>query len=80
MHEAYPHEYVDDEFIETATMREAFAPAHDSIVEHLHPYASKAEKDELYAKAGRRMLIGRMIHRWRRRKWTKRRSRPPAAV
>jgi glycosyltransferase involved in cell wall biosynthesis len=70
-HEAYPHEYVDDEFIETAILREAFAPALDSVVEHLHPDAGKAPKDELYSKAGRRRLIGSMIHRWRRRKWAR---------
>jgi glycosyltransferase involved in cell wall biosynthesis len=69
MHECYPHEYVDDEFIETAIMRNAFAPALDAIVEHMHPYAGKADDDELYSKAGRRMLIGRLIYRWRRRKW-----------
>jgi glycosyltransferase involved in cell wall biosynthesis len=73
MHEGYPHEYVDDEFIETATMRGAFAPALDSVVEHMHPYAGKAKNDELYSKAGRRMLIGRLIYKWRRRKWTKKR-------
>lgn len=69
LHEAYPHEYVDDEFIGTAIKREAFAPALDSIVEHLHPNSGKAAVDDLYSKAGRRMLIGRMIYLWRRRKW-----------
>jgi glycosyltransferase involved in cell wall biosynthesis len=69
LHERYPHEYVDDEFIETAKMRGAFVSAPDSIVEHLHPNSGKGEMDELYSKAGRRMLIGRMIFRWRRRKW-----------
>jgi glycosyltransferase involved in cell wall biosynthesis len=73
LHEAYPHEYVDDEFIETAVSRGAFVSAPDSIVEHLHPHTGKAEVDELYSKAGRRMLIGRQIYRWRRRKWAKKR-------
>ena len=72
LHEAYPHEFVDDEFIETAVSRDAFVAAHDSIVEHLHPHSGKAEVDELYSKAGRRMLIGRQIYRWRRRKWRRR--------
>ena len=69
LHETYPHEFVDDEFIETAIKREAFVPALDSVVEHLHPNSGKAELDELYSKAGRRMLIGRIIYLWRRRKW-----------
>ena len=72
LHEAYPHEFVDDEFIETAISRGAFVAAPDSVVEHLHPHSGKAEVDELYSKAGRRMLIGRQIYRWRRRKWRKR--------
>jgi glycosyltransferase involved in cell wall biosynthesis len=69
MHERYPHEYVDDEFIETAVKRGAFVSALDSVVEHLHPYAGKAPMDDLYSKAGRRMLQGRLIYRLRRRKW-----------
>jgi glycosyltransferase involved in cell wall biosynthesis len=70
LHERYLHEFVDDEFIGTAKKRNAFVSAHDSIVEHLHPYAGKAPKDELYSKAGRRMLVGWFIFRWRRRLWT----------
>ena len=69
LHERYPHEFVDDEFIETAKKRNAFVSAHDSVVEHLHPYAGKAAIDELYAKTGRRMLVGRIIFWWRRRLW-----------
>ncbi len=69
LHERYPHEYVDDEFIETAVKRGAFVSAPDSIVEHIHPHAGKADLDELYSKAGRRMLKGRLIYRWRRHKW-----------
>jgi len=69
LHEGYPHEFVDDEFIETAKKRNAFVHAPDSVVEHLHPYAGKAPLDELYSKAGRRMLIGRVRFLWRRRLW-----------
>jgi glycosyltransferase involved in cell wall biosynthesis len=70
LHEGYPHEYVDDEFVETAKHRHAFAHAADSIVEHLHPWAGKAAMDELYSKAGRRLLRGKMRYRWRRRLWS----------
>lgn len=69
MHERYPHEYVDDEFIQTAIKRGAFVHAPDSVVEHLHPYGGKAPLDELYSKAGRRMLVGRIVFRWRRHLW-----------
>jgi glycosyltransferase involved in cell wall biosynthesis len=69
LHEGYRHEFVDDEFIETAKRRNAFVHAPDSIVEHLHPYAGKAPKDELYAKAGRRMLLGRLVYLRRRHLW-----------
>ena len=35
--EEYVHEYVDNEFCETAKHRNAWAMAMDSIVEHMHP-------------------------------------------
>ena len=69
LHEGYPHEFVDDEFIETAVHRRAFVHAADSVVEHLHPFGGKAPTDALYAKAGRRLLVGRIRYRWRRRLW-----------
>jgi hypothetical protein len=70
MHEGYPHEFVDDEFIETAIRRGAFAHAADAIVEHLHPAAGKAPMDSLYIAAGRRLILGRLRYRWRRRLWS----------
>jgi len=69
LHEGYPHEYVDDEFIETAKKRGAFVHAPDSVVEHLHPFGGKAPMDALYSKAGRRLMLGRWRYRWRRRLW-----------
>jgi glycosyltransferase involved in cell wall biosynthesis len=71
LHERYPHEFVDDEFVQTAKARKAFAHAADSIVEHLHPLGGKAPIDELYAKAGRRELLGRLVFMRRRRLWRK---------
>lgn len=69
LHEGYPHEFVDDEFIETAKKRGAFAHAPDAVVEHLHPWAGKAPLDGLYSKAGRRLFLGRLRYRFRRRLW-----------
>lgn len=70
LHEGYPHEYVDDEFVGTARKRGAFASAPDSVVEHLHPQAGKAPLDELYAAQQQRMRAGRSLYRTRRALWT----------
>jgi hypothetical protein len=72
LHPGYWHEYVDDEFIGTAKSRGAFAFAHGSIVEHLHPSWGKAPTDELYAQQRRRMNHGRALYARRRRLWTSR--------
>lgn len=70
LHEGYPHEFVDDEFVETAKRRGAYAHAHDSLVEHLHPMVGKAPMDELYAGQRHRMRSGRRIFHSRRPLWT----------
>lgn len=70
LHEGYPHEFVDDEFIGTAIHRGAFAFAADSIVEHLHPLWGKAPTDELYDQHARRMRAGRRVFERRRFMWT----------
>jgi glycosyltransferase involved in cell wall biosynthesis len=70
LHEGYPHEFVDDEFVATAKHRKAYAHAHDSIVEHLHPDAAKAPMDALYAARPMRMRMGRKIFRRRSPLWT----------
>lgn len=69
LHEGYEHEWVDNEFIETARRRGAYAHAGDAIVEHLHPMAGKAESDALYAAAPERMRSGHRIFRQRRPLW-----------
>lgn len=69
LYEGYPHEYVDDEFVETARFRGAFRFEHDSIVEHLHPIVGKAPMDEMYADEHRRMKAGAPIFRKRSRLW-----------
>ena len=69
LHESYPHEFVDDEFIQTAKKRKAFAHASTSVVEHLHPLWHKAEWDEVYSPHKQRMAIGRRIFNKRRQLW-----------
>lgn len=48
LHEGYGHWYCDDEFIQTAQKRDAFAPCLESIVEHFHYYWKKTPRDETY--------------------------------
>jgi glycosyltransferase involved in cell wall biosynthesis len=70
LHEGYPHEFVDDEFVETARLRRAFVSRSDSVVEHLHPLWGKAPTDTLYRQQHRRMRSGRVIYNRRRHLWT----------
>jgi hypothetical protein len=71
LHEGYPHEWVDNEFIETARARGVYAHAEESIVEHLHPMAGKAPMDDLYAGAQERMQRGGPLFLQRQRLWQK---------
>jgi glycosyltransferase involved in cell wall biosynthesis len=47
--EGYRHWFCDDELVFCAQQRGVWAHAGDSIVEHLHPYHGKAERDQTYA-------------------------------
>lgn len=49
--ELYDHQYVDDEFVQTAQARGYWAFARHSHVEHLHPFFGGAEMDPTYEKA-----------------------------
>lgn len=69
-HEGYPHEFVDDELIGTARLRNAFAMAMGSHVEHLHPDYGKAPSDAMYSEQGQRMRKGSARFKSRRRMWT----------
>ncbi len=69
LHEGYPHEYCDDELVQTARARGRYGHAHDSIVEHLHPYAGKAPHDAVYELGQSRRREARTIFRRRRRLW-----------
>lgn len=71
--EAYPHEFVDDEFVETARFRRAFTVAPNSRVEHLHPMWKKAPWDDGYEDGDRRFVRGRKVYDRRRVLWKPRR-------
>lgn len=68
--EAYPHEFVDDELVATAKVRESWAFADDAVVEHLHYAWDKAPRDELYAEMRSRMAHGRRLFQRRRHLWS----------
>ena len=70
LHEGYPHEYVDDEFIQTAKCRDAFAMALDSIVEHLHPTWGKGTWDNSYREVNNRLDQGYRHFCRRSKLWT----------
>lgn len=69
LHEEYPHEFVDLEFVETAKWRGAWAFSQSSVVEHLHPNWGKSPMDELYAKQEERMKLGKIIYERRKHLW-----------
>lgn len=67
--EMYPHEYADDELVQTSQSRHVFAHAPDSIVEHLHYLWGKGEDDRTYMLGRKYTTKGRLIFRQRRRMW-----------
>lgn len=70
LHEGYPHEHSDDELVETAKFRNAWAFAFDSHVEHMHPAWGKAPMDRMYRQQRQRMAQSRPIYNQRRQLWT----------
>lgn len=48
-HEQYRHCFVDDEVVNAAKRRGAFASAKHSVVEHRHPFWESAPDDDVYA-------------------------------
>lgn len=59
--ELYDHQYVDNEFIQTARMRKQFAFSQNSVVEHLHPHWGKSLMDMTYRKAVRHSTKDRTL-------------------
>lgn len=70
LHEGYPHEYVDDEFVQTALARGVMVFARDSIVEHLHPYNHKADVDATYRLGWQGRAVGKKLFDEREKLWT----------
>lgn len=68
-HEGYEHEYCDDELVQTAMMRNAYAHAFDSIVVHHHPNIGAAPDDETYRRGRSRTRVSRNLYRRRQRLW-----------
>lgn len=70
LHGGYWHEYVDNEFVETAQHRGLYGHAADAVVEHLHPAWGKAASDAGYEAAALRMGQGHDLYKKRRHLWT----------
>lgn len=73
VHEGYFHNWVDNEFIETAQSRDAWTFAADSIVEHLHPFWGKGADDVIYEKGREGYHYDRREFQRRRKLWKRRR-------
>lgn len=67
LHEGYAHNFVDDEFVQTAMWRGTFAHAPRAIVEHLHPNWRKGTDDETYRKGQKEFVNDRGLYNRRRR-------------
>lgn len=67
--EGYDHQYCDNELVETALHRNAFAAAPASIVEHLHPIWRKAPNDPVYDRGQSGRLADKALYESRRPLW-----------
>jgi glycosyltransferase involved in cell wall biosynthesis len=69
LHEGYDHNFVDNEFVQTAQARGAWAFAPDSVVEHLHPSWEKGEWDSTYERGRSGWYHDQRLYRRRARLW-----------
>lgn len=69
LHEGYWHNYVDDEFIQTAMSRRTYAHARDALVEHLHPNWGKGFDDDTYRKGMAHFEDDRVLYEQRQSQW-----------
>jgi len=60
--EAYDHQFIDVELVETAKLRQRWAFAKRSVVEHLHPHWGTAPSDDTYVKAMRQTNQDRRLY------------------
>lgn len=74
-HEGYWHEWVDHEAVETAKWRGEWAFASEAIVEHIHPYFNKAERDWVYDRGHEQSREDHRLFARRRKLWRSKRSR-----
>jgi hypothetical protein len=68
-HEGYDHQWVDAELVATAKARGQWVFCRGSIVEHLHPFWGKAERDATYEKALAHGAADRVLFNRRSRLW-----------
>lgn len=66
LHEGYHHNFVDDEFIQTAMWRDTYVHAPKALVEHLHPHWGKGQDDDTYRRGQRDFSADRVIYNGRR--------------
>ena len=66
--EAYDHQYIDIELVETAKLRQRWAFSKRSVVEHKHPHWGSAPSDETYVKAMRQTTQDRRLFQQRMRR------------
>lgn len=67
--EKYPHEYCDDELVQTAMARGRYVHAFDALVEHMHPLVQKAPDDATYRKGRVHTRQSRRLFYTRKRLW-----------
>lgn len=70
LHEGYWHNFVDDEFVQTAMARETWAMAADCVIEHLHPNWGKAPLDPTYQRGQARFDDDRVTFGLRKHLWS----------
>lgn len=69
LHEGYWHNYVDDEFVQTAMSRRTYVHARDAHVEHLHPNWGKGFDDATYRKGMSHFDDDRRLYEQRQQLW-----------
>lgn len=67
--EEYDHQFVDDEFVQTAIARVTYRHAPNAWVEHLHPSWGKAQQDATYRKAMANFDADRRLYESRKSMW-----------
>ena len=73
-HTGYDHNYVDTEFLWTATARKQYEYCREAQVEHLHPVWRKGRRDEVYQLGQRQNRTDLNLYRQRERLWKTSRS------